>query len=303
MLQTNFGTRGKKAAKQQIFGNCPSLRRILPPLSASGEKAKDLPFVKTPLMEYIQSAYTSKSRGNSHVIFAAASVGKTSACRAIMQLVTTGRNIQALMITGAQKGVPYLAHMAKALNIEKGEDVLVDLIDGMRTVSPEPASLLILDEMNDASADDCNITLVDALMRFIYDQHQGIHLMVVTQNPQVADRLSKLNSWQKIAPLEGLTKPTRREVRNKEAPVPGLEEDINWDPANVAWSLINLTKFIDTRFQDHGFEKNQDGVITWLRQGMTPTEAEQQAEELLEKEMTRKEKEEKREVDFLSATI
>jgi len=104
--------------------------------------------------------------------------------------------------------------------VEKEDDVLVDLVDGMRTLPPKPASILILDEINEAGVDTCNITLVDALMRFIYDQKQGIHLIAVTQNQDVADELCRLNNWQKIAPLDGLTNPTREQVRKKEAKMP-----------------------------------------------------------------------------------
>jgi hypothetical protein len=77
------------------------------------------------------------------------------------------KGVQALMITGANKNVPYITHMAKLLNVENEEDVLVDLVAGMRTVNPTPASVLILDEMNARGVDNCNISLVDNLMRYI----------------------------------------------------------------------------------------------------------------------------------------
>jgi hypothetical protein len=138
---------------------------------------------------------------------------------------------------------------------------------------------------------NCNITLVDALMRFIYEKRQGIHLIVVTQNQGVADELCRLNMWQKIAPLDGLTNPTRKQVRKKEATMPPDDDAIPWNPKALEWSLENLTKFIDSRFKDHGFEKggeddeNKD-IVTWLELGMTPTDAEQQAETLLEEKKT-----------------
>lgn len=158
--------------------------------------------------------------------------------------------------------------------------ILVDLVDGMRTVPPTQASILILDEINDAGVDNCNITLVDALMRFIYEQRQGIHLIVVlTQNQGVADELCRLNEWQKIAPLDGLTNPTRQQVRGMEATMPSDDEAIPWNPKALEWSLENLTKFIDTRFKGHDFKKageddEKKGIITWLELGMTPTAAE-----------------------------
>ena len=99
---------------------------------------KKLPqhYIKTPLMELLRSAYTSHTPGNSHVVYASSSIGKTTACRAIMEFEARGKNIPALMITGAQKNLPYITHLAKVLKVDKEEDVLVDLINGMRTVPP-----------------------------------------------------------------------------------------------------------------------------------------------------------------------
>lgn len=225
-----------------------------------------------------------------------------------MELEAAGRSIQALMITGAQKNVPYITHLAKQLKVEKEEDVLIDLVDGMRTVPPKPASILILDEMNDVGVENCNITLVDALMRFIYEQRQGIHLIVVTQNPGVADELCRLNKWQKIAPLDGLTNPTRQQVRDMEATMPTDDEAIPWNPKALEWSLENLTKFIDSRFKGHGFKSGGEddekkGIITWLELGMTPTAAEQKAEDLLEEEKKKKTSEAGTTQDYFATTI
>jgi len=59
----------------------------------------------------------------------------------------------------------------------------------------------------------------------------------------------------------------------------------------LEWSLENLTKFVDTRFEGHGFKKGgvddeKKEIITWLEPGITPTNAELQAEKLLEEEKT-----------------
>lgn len=241
-----------------------------------------LPFIKTPLMEFLGDAYTSNTRGDSHVVYARPSIGKTMACFAFMKYAAPKTGCQALMITGAPKNFPYMAHIAKQLKVENQEDVLVDLVAGMRTVAPKPASVLILDEMNDPGVDNCNIFLVDVLMRFIYQNHQRIHLIVLTQNEEVADELSKLNRWEKIAPLNGLTSPTRDAVHQKEAEMPSQDDPTPWTPAVLEWSPENLTKFIDSRFRDHDFEKDKEtGIITWLREGMTPTNAEKYAEKII----------------------
>ena len=257
-------------------------QRILPEPSG---KDLLLPFIKTPLMEFLRDAYTKQTRGDSHVVYARSSIGKTMACFAFMRFVAPRIKSQALMITGAQKHVPYITHMAKQLGVENEEDVLVDLVAGMRTVAPTPASVLILDEMNGLGVDQCNITLVDVLMRFVYQNYQGIHVIVLTQNQTVADELCKLNKWQKIAPMNGLTEPSRKAVRDQEEDMPSMtdaDDPIPWLPEVLEWSLDNLTKFIDTRFKGHDFEKDEAGIINWLRTGMTPTNAEQKAEELIE---------------------
>ena len=99
-----------------------SIEPLFNALARSERKAeKELQYIKTPLMEFIRSAYTSKTRGNSHVVYASPSVGKTTACSAIMEYEAKIKNIQALMITGAQKDLPYITHLAKVLNVEKEE--------------------------------------------------------------------------------------------------------------------------------------------------------------------------------------
>jgi hypothetical protein len=66
-----------------------------------------------------------------------------------------------------------------------------------------------------------------------------------------------------------------------------------------------LTKFIDSRFKDHGFEKGDEkkDIITWLELGMTPTEAEWLAENLLEEEEKMKTSEAGTTQDYLATTI
>ena len=77
------------------------------------------------------------------------------------------------MITGAPRSeeyrnIPYLMHLATVLSVDHGENVLVDrVVAGMKTTEPSPASVLILDEMNDLGDHKCNNALVDALMRYI----------------------------------------------------------------------------------------------------------------------------------------
>jgi hypothetical protein len=92
----------RESSKAREIHNLSPKQQILPEPAQKDKNANaEPPYIKTPLIEFIQVAYTSKARGNSHVIYASSSIGKTSACRVIIKLEAAGRNIQALMITGA----------------------------------------------------------------------------------------------------------------------------------------------------------------------------------------------------------
>jgi hypothetical protein len=117
------------------------------------------PIVTTPLLQLIASAYNPLSHGDTHVVYATSSIGKTSACQAFIQkLLKKKPNSRGLMITCAVTEV-YLTHMANVLGIDKEEDTLAVLVNGLRTIQPSPASVLILDELNVCGPDNCNIRL------------------------------------------------------------------------------------------------------------------------------------------------
>lgn len=247
----------------------------------------DVPLVRTPLVQIIRDSYEIMSVGMSHVVYAPPSIGKTLACKVMVEKVAANFQARALMFTGAAKSASYLTHMANLLNIDNEEDVLAAVVSGMRTIPPEPASILILDEFNSVGADNCNIMLADEMMRCIYQKHHGIHLILVTQDKEVANHLCVLNSWQKIGPMNGLTTPTRHAVRNKDEQMP-TEDGLLWNENKLEWSLENLTKYIDSHFPKHQFPKNNEGVIKWIRKGMTPTEAEGEAQTLISRDLMAK---------------
>lgn len=278
--------RNRDSAKAVEIRNLSSSGVILPDDPA----AEDQTLVRTPLAEFLFDAYQKDTRGISHVVYGRSSVGKTTACVAFMRKGLPHLGSSGMMITGAPKNMPYISHMAKVLGIEKEEDVLSDLVRGMRTVKPTPASILILDEMNSLGPDKCNINMVDSLMRFIYQFRQGIFLLVVTQDIDVADELCKLNRWEKISPLNGLTSPSFLEVHKGLKKLPGNFNEVEtpWLDDALEWDRAMLTKFVDVNFKANGFEKDDDGNIKWLKEGMTPTNAECVAVDLLGDDETKR---------------
>ena len=156
-------------------------------------------------------------------------------------------------------------------------NVLALLVAGMRTVRPTPSSILILDDMNSEGEDKCNIKMIDVLMRHIRNHNRGIHLVVITQNQKVADALCDLNAWQKIGPMDGISTPTRQEIREQKKQVPA--PPIVWNDQVVEWDEKHLKEFIDARFAGSKFKK--DGR-SWIVKGMTPMDAEEVALKHLE---------------------
>jgi hypothetical protein len=212
-------------------------------------------------------------------VYATSSVGKTTACQAFMQnQLPKTNNSRGLMITSTSSD-NFLTHLATVLGVDKEENVLSDLVRGLCTVKPSPASVLILDEFNHCGPDNCNIGLVDILMRYIYQQRAGIILYVVSQNKKVAHELCALYGWQKIGPLEGLTNPSRHAVVKGLAQIPPTDDDVPWINQSE-WTLQRLTILVESRHKIGDFEKTEDGVIVWLNEGMTPKAALDHADEL-----------------------
>ena len=86
------------------------------------------------------------------------------------------------------------------------------------------------------------IVLIHALMRYVCQNHQGIHLTVTRQNAEVADVVCKLNYWQKIAPMNGLTNPTRYEIRAQKEKTPSMKDPVPWVPEVLEWKVEQMTK-------------------------------------------------------------
>lgn len=172
--------------------------------------------------------------------------------------------------------------MAEMLEIENIEVLLPAIFEALSVKQPgQRSSVLVLDGMNWPGQGGCNIELIDGMMRYMAERNLGISLYVATQNKQMAQKFLELNYWQKIGPMEGLTDPTWLEVSEQRADVPGADED-SWTTKNITWTQRALTNCVLQRYPET--PTNGDGLIPWLIDGMTPTEALRSAINRLEDE-------------------
>jgi hypothetical protein len=229
--------------------------------------------ILTPLHRLLANVYRPGATGMSHVVYAPSSTGKTTACQAFLQKTLRDAGSPGLMITFTTTE-SYLCHMASTLETTE-QNVLACLMNGIRTVAP-PATVLILDEFNSCGVANSNIDLISVLMRYIYQRQAGIVLYVVTQNIDVANELCKLNAWEKIGPLNGLTNPSRDTLLrtySAEQKQESLMRPTPWVADAATWTRHRLTVLIDLRFPGITFDKDAQGLIAWVVDGMTPTRA------------------------------
>jgi hypothetical protein len=85
-----------------------------------------------------------------------------------------------------------------------------------------------------------------------------------------------MNAWEKIGPLDGLTDPSRDTLLrtyNPEQKQESLMRPIPWVADATTWTRNRLTVLIDDRFPGTTFDKDAEGLIAWVADGMTPTTA------------------------------
>jgi len=103
-------------------------------------------------------------------------------------------------------------------------------------------------------------------MRYICSEEAGICVYLVTQNEIVADRLCKLNAWQKIGPLNGLTTPSRQDVLQETEPIPHEDVATPWNLTALEQNRRRLTIILTIRYPETIFEKDDwtkehDGLL------------------------------------------
>ena len=237
--------------------------KVLPSMEA-------LPFVDSPLLKILADSYSAYTTGMSHVLYADASAGKTSACRVFVEQLMPLNNAPALMISGQAVNDNYFDHVAALLDSRKpGYDWVASLIAALR---PRPCStrahaVLILDEFNHVGPDRINMKVAEALFRQIYNNSFGFTLIFVTQNRQVADELCSMNQWQKIGPLPGLTEPDRWDIDETVGP----PAKVPW--TRIEWPLERLTAMILHRFPGKFDTDVENNKLPWLAGVQRPTKA------------------------------
>jgi hypothetical protein len=236
-------------------------------------------YVKSPLLQLLidnRKTFAS-SPGLSHVLYAPSSTGKTSSLRYFVEMILKDAGAPALMISGNGHNVNYLDYMASVLRIREGRQGwseaqwIASMVAGL---SPQPnmqalrhAPVLVLDEFNLPGEKNQNINFADSFARFMYER--SFTVIFVTQDLAIARDLCKLNQWQKIGPLPGLTQPERWSLKRGELP----PTDFIWK--DMQWTTELLTTMIlkRKRFKSNFDKQVKDGVLEWLEQVSTPTAA------------------------------
>ena len=165
-----------------------------------------------------------------YVFYAPPSSGKTSAARAFMQVSIPNlfpdlkERPKALMLTGAMEldtrryfdhisstfksgKTPWFSSLIAALSLTKEE-----------IESGKSASILILDDFDTEGDGNVNITNMKkfchdlARLRDENEEQYEIFVVVITQSKEVANKLCKINNWQKIASTPGSYNPPTRAV-------------------------------------------------------------------------------------------
>ena len=236
-------------------------------------------YVKSPLLQLlIDNRITfASSPGLAHVLYAPSSSGKTCALRYFVETILKDAGAPALMISGNGHNVNYLDYMATVLRIREGTQGrseaqwIASLVAGLSPQSNMPAvrhaPVLVLDEFNLPGENDQNINFADSFARFIYAR--SFTVIFVTQDLAMAKELCKLNQWQKIGPLPGLSQPERWSLKKGELP----PANYNWN--GMQWTTERLTTMImqRKRFKNKFNEQVKDGVLEWLEEVSTPTAA------------------------------
>ena len=175
-----------KVQKANEIEKMSSQRSILP----EGFVIPDHKIVDGPMTEWLSRYHRMWPDGEIFVILAPSSNGKTSECMSFVQNYAKIEKCKALMISGAPKGISYRSWMANMLGCSE-ECVVKDLLAGMKPLKSSLASILILDEMNEAGVEDCNIGLVCdlgcALSNFAVMPR--ISIFVITRSLEVAEKL------------------------------------------------------------------------------------------------------------------
>ena len=240
-------------------------------------------YVGSPLLKLLIENRTTfaSSSGMAHVLYAPSSTGKTAACRYWVETILKGAGAPALMISGNGLNVNYLDYMAVVLRIRQDRSEAQWIASMVAGLSRQPgptlkhAPVLVLDEFNSPGENNQNINFADSFARFIYER--SLSVIFVTQNPDVAMELCKLNQWKRIGPLPGATIPDRWSLKKGELP----PAEYNWK--SMQWTMKGLTAMIlrRKRYKNKFDDQVKDHLLEWLEAVPDPTSAIVKADEQL----------------------
>lgn len=230
---------------------------VMPKDSGSIERT----FVNSPLLHCLQEMVV-RAAPWPYVFYAKPSSGKTSAGRAFMhwyipkKFADPKTRPKSLMLTGtmALETSSYFHHMS--VTFKAGTTPwFAPLVAALGRTKEEiesgrHPSVLILDDFDVAGQDDVNIT---NMKKFCHDlatlrdredgEQYSFYVVIMTQSPDVANKLCRINNWQKIAPMPGTYTPLKKEELEKsKLPNPSWTE--------LPWKSEQLKKMVKKRFTD-----------------------------------------------------
>jgi hypothetical protein len=204
------------------------------------------------------------------VLYAPPSVEKTTAATALLSFSlqrfdASRRPRAALMVSGPVIDATYFQHMTRAF--EASDTPWFDSLLGALSTSPleelgRKSSLLILDDFDEEGPGEINITFMLQFCKALYDAQKKnksirIHVVILTQKLEIANKLCQINNWKKIAPLPGSFVPISDEIR---------KEEVLPDPV---WTLMNWEADELRLLVQRHYEEDID--LSWIIDGMNPT--------------------------------
>ena len=175
---------------------------------------------------------------------------------------------RALMVSGPADEETYFQHMARLF--EAGDTPWFESLLGALSTSPsEPdrqSSILILDDFDDEGPGGINVKFMRHFCKELYEaQHQNeqmrIRIVILTQKKDIANKLCRINNWEKIAPMPGSFQPLPEEKMNEEQ-LP----DPDW--TLLPWKAEELKSLVKRYFG----EDLEENCFSWIKDGMNPTQ-------------------------------
>jgi hypothetical protein len=209
-----------------------------------------------------------------YVLYAPQSNGKTTAARAFMTFslkrLSPAERPYALMLRGSADAKTYFGHMGAGFKAG-GTPWFAALIAALSR-SPDEinagkrASILILDDFDDCGPDDVNIKNMRRFCHDLNDLQQAhgkrleMHVMILTQNRDVGNKLCRINNWKKVGPMPGSYSEPPPEERDA-----AVLPDPDW--TDMPWSKDELLSVVKKAFTQ---AELKDVSLDFIETGANP---------------------------------